>query len=152
MRGINPGEMQGRREDPGLCWVSWLFTASVGESQWRALCACAVGAWGEGSSRLQHHKNFCHVRPPEMPASKDWCPIHSEIRAGGIRVCCGCLSWAVVTLQRTKGAQAFLKPENSDTTAEAMKIQASMWTIQKLSQASSCLYKEPSLETCGRDI
>lgn len=30
---------------------------------------------GERSSRQQHHKDFCHLRPAEMPASKDCHPV-----------------------------------------------------------------------------
>lgn len=126
-----------RAADPGLCWVSWLSTTSVSESQWSALCACAVGAWGwekfkttasQGFLQSQTSRNACqqglmYYVPFPSPSSPD-----EGIRDKNE------LWWLLLSCSHITAQQRC----TDDPAAEAMKMQMSTQTTQKLKQASPC--------------
>lgn len=123
-----------RADDPGLYWVSWLCSTSVSESQWRALCACSVGAWGwekfkatasQGFLQSQTSRNLC------QQGLTSYLPSLLLLLDKGMRDK-DVLGLLLLGCSRTTAQQRC----TGDTAAEAMEMQMSTQIIQKLTQAS----------------
>lgn len=121
-----------RADDPGLCWVSWLCSTSVCECQWRALCACAVGAWGWEKFKATASQGFLQSQTSRNLSARTDMPSAFPSPSA--------LNKAV----RDKDVLGLLLLGCSDTTAQqrctgdmaAEAMEMSTQTIQKLKKAS----------------